>query len=73
MLRHDEYLRQPLPATAKNAARLRFYSGQIPYLIAIGVAFISAWATLVITGLVGVYYIFERAAPVPSGPRREAE
>ncbi len=73
MLRHDEYLRQPLPATAKNAARLRFYSGQIPYLIAIGVAFISAWATLVLTGLVAVYYIFERAAPVPSGPRREAE
>jgi uncharacterized membrane protein len=73
MLRHDEYLRDPLPAAAKNGARLRFYSGQIPYLIAIGVAFLSAWVTVAITGVVAVYYIFERTFPLPSGPRQPAE
>jgi uncharacterized membrane protein len=70
MLRHDECLRDPLPAGAKNAARLRFYGGQIPYLIAIGVAFLSAWIALAIVGVVAVYYIFERTMPLPSVPRR---
>jgi uncharacterized membrane protein len=73
MLRHDDYLRDPLPAAAKNGARLRFYSGQIPYLIAIGLAFVSAWVTLALTGVVAVYYIFERTFPLPSAPGREAE
>ncbi len=73
MLQHDDYLRDPLPAAAKNGARLRFYSGQIPYLVAIGVAFVSAWVTLAITGVVAVYYIFERTFPLPSGPQRDAE
>ena len=72
MLRHDECLRDPLPAAAKNRARLRFYIGQIPYLIAIGVAFISAWVSLAIVGVVAVYYIFERTLPIPSVPRRSA-
>jgi uncharacterized membrane protein len=73
MLRHDACLREPLPAAAKNGARLRFYSGQIPYLIAIGVAFLSAWVTLAITGVVAVYYIFERTFPLPSPPGRSAD
>src|SRR6201996_5357138 len=60
MLRHDEYLRDPLPAPAKNRARLRFYIGQIPYLTAIGVAFLRAWAAGAIVGATAVYYIFER-------------
>ena len=72
MLRHDECLRDPLPATAKNSARLRFYIGQIPYLIAIGLAFLSAWVSLAIVGVVAVYYIFERTMPIPSVPRRSA-
>ncbi|HEY2278085.1 MAG TPA: TMEM175 family protein [Streptosporangiaceae bacterium] len=72
MLRHDECLHDPLPAPAKNRARLRFYAGQIPYLIAIGVAFLSAWASLAIVGLVAAYYIFERTLPLPSASRRSA-
>jgi uncharacterized membrane protein len=72
MLRHDECLREPLPAAAKNGARLRFYIGQIPYLVAIGVAFLSAWASVAIVGVVAVYYIFERTFPLPSIPRRSA-
>ena len=73
MLRHDECLRDPLPAAAKNGARLRFYIGQIPYLVAIGVAFLSAWVSVAIVGVVAVYYIFERTFPLPSIPGRAAK
>jgi uncharacterized membrane protein len=75
ILRHDECVRQPLPGPAKNSARLRFYFGQIPYLVAIGVAFVSPLAVVVITGGVAIYYIFERAQPTPpaSAPSAEAE
>ncbi len=59
-LREDSRLHRPVPKSARWPARRRFYLGQIPYLIAIGVAFISPLAALVIIGLVAVYYIFER-------------
>jgi uncharacterized membrane protein len=68
ILRHDDSMRQPLPAAAKTPARLRFYAGQIPYLIAIAVGFVSAPATVVITALVAIYYIFERTRPAPQEP-----
>jgi uncharacterized membrane protein len=57
---------QAVPEEARWTARFRFYLGQIPYLVAIGVAFISPPVSLAIIGLVAVYYIFERtpaAAP----------
>ncbi|HEY2520901.1 MAG TPA: TMEM175 family protein [Streptosporangiaceae bacterium] len=66
VLRHDDCVRDPLPAAVKNPARLRFYAGQLPYLIAVGVAFISAPASVVITALVAVYYVFVRDSPRPS-------
>ena len=59
-LREDARLHHPVPASARWAVRTRFYLGQIPYLIAIGVAFISAPVALIITALVAVYYVFER-------------
>jgi uncharacterized membrane protein len=68
-LRDDARLHQPVPAAARNAVRARFYGGQIPYLIAIGVAFVSAPLALIITALVAVYYIFERTP----GPRAQRE
>ena len=71
VLHHDDCVDDPLPAAAKNQARLRFYAGQLPYLIAVGVAFLSAPASVIITAVVGVYYIFVREAPespVPSVP-----
>lgn len=68
ILRHDDCMREPLPAAAKTPARLRFYAGQIPYLIAIVVGFFSAPATLGITALVAIYYIFERTRPAPQVP-----
>jgi TMEM175 potassium channel family protein len=65
VLRHDDCVRHPMPAAAKNSARLRFYAGQIPYLIAVGVAFLSAPAAVVITAVVAIYYVFVREAPQP--------
>jgi len=59
-MHEDERMHQPVPAAARAAVRARFYSGQIPYLVAVGVAFISAPASVIITALVAVYYIFER-------------
>ena len=47
-------------AGAVRAAVLRFGLGSIAYLVAIGVAFVSAPASLVIIVLVAVYYIFEQ-------------
>jgi uncharacterized membrane protein len=76
ILRHDECVRDPLPAAAKTPARLRFYAGQLPYFIAIAVGFFSAPATVAITAVVGVYYIFENSSArpqMPSAPSAEAE
>jgi uncharacterized membrane protein len=47
------------------AARLRFTSGGLAYLLVIGGAFLSAQAALGLSGLVAVYYIFERTPAIP--------
>jgi uncharacterized membrane protein len=59
-LHEDGRLHQPVPAAAKAAVRTRFYIGQLPYLLAVGVAFLSAPASVIITALVAIYYVFER-------------
>jgi uncharacterized membrane protein len=62
---------RPVPDEARSAARLRFYIGQVPYLIAIGVAFVSPAVSFAIVALVAVYYIVERTpttARAPDGP-----
>lgn len=67
-LREDRRLHTPVPDSAKWAARRRFYAGQLPYAAAIGLAFLSPAVSLAVTGLVAVYYMFERT---PAGrPRR---
>jgi uncharacterized membrane protein len=66
----DGRSREPVPPAARRAARGRFYVGQIPYLIAVAVAFISPAVSLAIVGVVAVYYIFERT---PSGTGGGAE
>ena len=38
---HEGRMHQPVPRDARWPVRVRFYVGQVPYLIAIGVAFIS--------------------------------
>jgi uncharacterized membrane protein len=73
-LHEDERMHQPVPAPARTAVRTRFYIGQLPYLVAFGVAFVSAPAAVIITALVAIYYIFERTparqrpASEPAGP-----
>jgi len=61
--------RHLLPVSDDPAERrtvtVRFLIGNAAYLIAIGVAFVSAGAALAISGLVAVYYIFERT-PTPA-------
>ena len=49
-----------VPRYARRAAWWRFTIGNLVYALAIAVAFVNALASLVIIGLVAVYYIFER-------------
>jgi uncharacterized membrane protein len=55
-------------------ATIRFGIGNLGYITAIGIAFVSAPASLAISGLVAVYYIFEhtpareQSQPDHSGP-----
>ncbi len=58
-LHDDRRMHNPVPPTARGSVRTRFYLGQIPYLVAVGVAFISAPAAVIITALVAIYYIFD--------------
>jgi uncharacterized membrane protein len=56
-----------VPPGRRRVVRLRFTSGGLAYLVVIGGAFLSAPAALGFSGLVAVYYIFERTpalAPV---------
>jgi len=58
-IRH-EHLKIALTRSAARAATIRFGIGNVAYTTAIGVAFVSPVATLVICGLVAVYYMFEQ-------------
>jgi uncharacterized membrane protein len=44
---------------AARRATIRFGIGNVAYLSAIGIAFVSATASLIVSGLVAIYYIFE--------------
>jgi uncharacterized membrane protein len=68
-LRDDRRLLEPVPGSAKWPARRRFYAGQLPYAVAIGLAFLNPYVSLAVTGLVGVYYMFERTPARRSGQR----
>jgi uncharacterized membrane protein len=60
-----------VPPGRRWAVRLRFTSGGLAYLVVIGGAFLSAPAALGFSGLVAVYYIFERT-PVLAPAGQEA-
>jgi len=57
--------RAPVPPGRRWAARLRFTSGALVYLLVIGGAFLSAPAAFGLSGLVAVYYMFERTPVTP--------
>jgi uncharacterized membrane protein len=51
---------QPLPAGMRRRAWAQFSAGILVYLIATGIALLSAPAALIVVALVALYYIFER-------------
>jgi uncharacterized membrane protein len=60
--------------TPKGARRatIRFAIGNVAYLAAIGIAFASATASLIVSGLVAIYYTFEQT-PVGAAATPAAE
>jgi hypothetical protein len=57
---------RPYPAPTPEGARratIRFSIGNVAYLAAIGIAFLSATASLIVSGLVAIYFIFEQTPP----------
>jgi hypothetical protein len=63
----------PVPADKRGAARIRFMSGALVYLVMIGLAFVSALAALALSGAVAVYYIFERTPTITRSGAAESE
>ena len=69
-----EHLQIALTPELARRATIRFGIGNLGYIVGIGIAFVSAPASLALSGLVAVYYIFEqtpnRAKPASdhSGP-----
>ena len=61
-----------IPFTPEGARRatIRFGIGNIAYLAAIGIAFLSPTASLIVSGLVAIYYIFEQT---PAGSHRDPD
>ncbi|MGN6796115.1 MAG: TMEM175 family protein [Streptosporangiaceae bacterium] len=55
-----EHLKAPLPPGAVMSSVIRFGIGNIAYVAAVGIAFVSPASALLISGLVAVYYVFEQ-------------
>jgi hypothetical protein len=53
-------MKVPVPPADARRALLRFSVGHIFYIAGIGIAFVSAPATLVISAVVAAYYVFEQ-------------
>ena len=65
-IRH-EHLKIALTPGAARSAIIRFGTGNVGYLVAIGIAFASARASLLVSGLVAAYYVFEHTPARPAG------
>jgi uncharacterized membrane protein len=59
--RHGHFRTALDPRTRRNAF-VRFGIGNLAYTLAIGLAFVSAWLTLVVVALAAIYYSFEQIA-----------
>ena len=70
-IRH-EHLKAALPPGAIWASVIRFGIGNLAYLAAVGIAFVSPAAALLITGLVAVYYVFEQTPGRRGGLAQDA-
>ena len=70
------HLAVPLTGAAARTALLRFTIGNLAYAAAIGIAYLSAPASLAISVLVAVYYVFEQTPsrqPAPAGAESNDE
>jgi uncharacterized membrane protein len=66
---HSERVYQPVPPGRRWAARLRFVGGAAVYVVAVAVALLNAYASIILTGLIAIYYIAERTpAAANAGP-----
>jgi uncharacterized membrane protein len=68
---HREHLKVKLTPPEARRANIRFGIGNVGYIAAIGVAFVSPVASFAISGLVAIYYVFEhtprgQGEPAPS-------
>jgi uncharacterized membrane protein len=54
-----EHMKIPLTPAGARAAIIRFGAGNVAYAAAIAVAFLNAPASLLVSALVAVYYVFE--------------
>jgi uncharacterized membrane protein len=63
LLRREDLLRDSLPLARRRQIFARAASGTVPYVVAVGVAFVSAYASLAICAAIGVFY----ALPIASG------
>jgi uncharacterized membrane protein len=63
LLRRADLLRDSLSLARRQQIFARAASGTVPYLVAVGVAFVSAYASLAICAAIGVFY----ALPIASG------
>ena len=64
--------RVPVPPDKRWAARVRFMSGGLVYLLIVAIAFVNALVALGLSGLVAVYYIFE-STPTLGKPEEPEE
>ncbi|HEY2553192.1 MAG TPA: TMEM175 family protein [Streptosporangiaceae bacterium] len=62
------HMKAPLTSGAAKRATARFGIGNLAYFAAIGIAFVSPVSSLVISGLVAVYYVFEQTPGGPAQP-----
>jgi uncharacterized membrane protein len=58
-IRHG-HMAIPLTGAAAHTALIRFTIGNLAYAAAIGIAYLSAPASLLVSALVAVYYVFEQ-------------
>jgi len=66
-IRH-EHLKIALTPAAARTAVIRFGIGNVGYIAAVGIAFVSPVASLAISALVAIYYIFEQTPARSSAP-----
>jgi uncharacterized membrane protein len=64
--RNDSLLNAPLSSAVISQTLRRFSIGSVVYAATIGLAFISAVATLAVHGLLGIHYCFDQLAPARS-------